>query len=218
MTNYEELSLQYILFLNWIKEDRFEPNPVKILDIGPADVNIEKFLPKNMTIDTLDIGPENNPGLNPSNTYTYIHDLDKMPTKIKDNSYDVVICFETLEHVMYPRKVLKEIKRIAKNNAIIYLSLPNEYNFIQRAYHLFGIKTFCDEPFEIVEKHLHIHKPRFKDIANLFSSEFKIIKTKPIWQTTKLPRVVDRLINIFLIVNPSLFSRALTVKAMNIKK
>lgn len=49
----------------------------------------------------------------------------------KDNSFDLVICTEVLEHFKDPHKVLFEILRIARKNIIV--SVPNEPFFtIQR--------------------------------------------------------------------------------------
>ena len=67
---------------------------------------------------------------NKKHDYNFNLDDGKMP--IKNNSYDVIVCLETLEHTMYPERILLEIKRIAKKNALIFLSMPNDYNFVQR--------------------------------------------------------------------------------------
>src|SRR5579872_4398287 len=41
-----------------------------------------------------------------------------------DNSFDLVICIEVLEHLEYPDRALKELMRVSKKNLI--LSVPNE--------------------------------------------------------------------------------------------
>lgn len=52
-----------------------------------------------------------------------IYDLD-----YKDNSFDVVICSEVLEHIDDPLKGLAELVRVAKNYCV--LSVPNEPLFM----------------------------------------------------------------------------------------
>ena len=42
----------------------------------------------------------------------------------KDNSFDLVVCTEVLEHLNEPEKVLKETLRVSKQNILI--SVPNE--------------------------------------------------------------------------------------------
>jgi ubiquinone/menaquinone biosynthesis C-methylase UbiE len=48
--------------------------------------------------------------------------------KAKDNSYDLVICSEVLEHLERPEDALKEIVRVSKKYVI--LSVPNEPIFM----------------------------------------------------------------------------------------
>lgn len=51
-----------------------------------------------------------------------VGDITKLP--FKNNSYDVVICTEVLEHLKNPRKALKEMIRVSKKYLV--LSVPNE--------------------------------------------------------------------------------------------
>lgn len=48
-------------------------------------------------------------------------DAAKLP--YDDNSFDTICCFETLEHVPDPHRVLQELHRVARRNVI--LSVPN---------------------------------------------------------------------------------------------
>lgn len=45
-----------------------------------------------------------------------------------DNSFDLVICTEVLEHLQYPEKALREIKRVSKRYCLF--SVPNEPFFM----------------------------------------------------------------------------------------
>lgn len=42
----------------------------------------------------------------------------------EDNSFDVVLCLEVLEHLEYPERALKELQRVARKYCIV--SVPNE--------------------------------------------------------------------------------------------
>lgn len=46
----------------------------------------------------------------------------------KDNSFDLVICSEVLEHLVYPDKALEELRRVTRKYAV--LSVPNEPIFM----------------------------------------------------------------------------------------
>jgi ubiquinone/menaquinone biosynthesis C-methylase UbiE len=54
-------------------------------------------------------------------------DAKKLP--FKDNSIDVFIVSEVLEHIDGAKEVAKEIIRTAKDNAIVVISAPNENNW-----------------------------------------------------------------------------------------
>ena len=46
---------------------------------------------------------------------------------LRDDSFDLVVLFEVLEHVMKPEVVLKEISRVLKTNGILFLTVPNRF-------------------------------------------------------------------------------------------
>jgi len=209
---------QYLLAIrnlkNWNKK-------TKLLEIGAGNRTLKKFLPHEITYHSMDFDPEDkNAFFKVKHDYTF--DLDKGKLPIKNNFYDIVVCLETLEHVMYPERVLKEIKRITKINGLLFLSMPNEYNFLQRIYYLLGRKGKMDEPFQTVEKNLHIHKPRKKDILDIFSKHFKILEIDYMWQSrssmnSSLARTVDKFLRKLAKIYPNLFARMVIVKAKNQK-
>ncbi len=182
-----------------------------LLETGCQDEVIRKFIPPNIAYHSLDM--EGNPD--------YKVDLNNQKIPVKDNTFDILVCLETLEHTLYPKRVLSELKRVTKKDGIFVLSMPNDYNFWLRLAYLFEIKSKqTDEPFEIVEKLQHIHKPRVKDILNLFSENFKIIKVIPLWQSKKGSTndffySIDKIINFLAKPFPSLFARLVVVIAKN---
>lgn len=54
---------------------------------------------------------------------TVCADLQKLP--LKSRRFDIILFFETIEHLKNPDRAMKEIIRIAKLNAIVLLSTPN---------------------------------------------------------------------------------------------
>lgn len=183
----------------------------KLLDVG-ADIGLlNDFLPNNIHYTSLDITKNSD----------ISHDLDKFPIPIKNDSYDIIVSLETLEHTLYPDKVMEELKRIAKPNALFLVSMPNEYNFWCRINFLFGRKTMVQEPFKVVEKHLHIQLPRVKDIIKFYSNSLNVEKVNYEWYShtssktnNVLIKLIDRSINTMAKINPSLFARCVVIKGV----
>lgn len=185
---------------------------LKILEVGAQDEVLKKFIPKGMSYETIDM----------YGTPDYKIDLNVENIPVEDNVYDVMICLETLEHTLYPKEIIKELKRVTKKDGLFILSMPNDYNFWLRIYYLFGMKSVCtDEPFEVVTKFQHIHKPRVKDILKFFSERFIILKTIPLWQSRSGTEnnffyKIDKIINFLAKRIPSLFSRLIIVVCKNL--
>ena len=149
MNNHHQLMglNQYKIALDFLPKNN---KKLKLLEVGAQHGILEKFLPENISYLSLDMDENSD----------YDVDLNKEKMPFEDESFDVVVCLEMLEHVLYPSKVIDELKRVLKKDGIMILSMPNEYNFYLRLHYLFGRKiNQIDEPFMIVEKLLHIHKP-----------------------------------------------------------
>jgi 2-polyprenyl-3-methyl-5-hydroxy-6-metoxy-1,4-benzoquinol methylase len=186
----------------------------KLLDVGSCDCDLKNFLTENIEYYSLDCTQE-------YAKHDYIHDLDKFPIPIKDNQFDIIVCLETLEHTLYPDRVMKELLRLGKKDAIFFLSIPNEYNLYCRLNYLFGRKTENQETFQLAEKHLHVQVPRVKDILKFFSQYLKIEKIDYRWlsrtggRSSGLKKSVflflDRIINFLAKIYPSMFARTVVV-------
>lgn len=102
-------------------------SPTSVLEIGVGP-NIFKNIAVSIDIDveTVDIDPDLNPD--------YVASVLKLP--FKDDCYDVVACFQVLEHLTYEdfKKALGEIKRVAKKNVVI--SLPDAKTLWRYTFHL----------------------------------------------------------------------------------
>lgn len=96
-------------------------NPVKVLEIGIGNRFVSKYLKeRKINIVTADINSDLGPDV--------IQDIKDL--SFEDNSFDVVVCFEVLEHNHYNDfcKALSEIFRVTKKNAVI--SLPDSERVI----------------------------------------------------------------------------------------
>lgn len=52
------------------------------------------------------------------------HSAEELP--FESNSFDVVVSFETIEHLEHPEKFLEEISRVVKFNGTVLISCPND--------------------------------------------------------------------------------------------
>jgi len=95
-------------------------------------------------------------------------DIYKLP--YKDNSFDVVICSEVMEHLEDPEKALKELKRVTKK--YLLLSVPNEPFFtIQRIFRGKNVLKLGDHPE-------HIQHWSNKSFEKFVSGQLTIVKVK----------------------------------------
>ena len=103
-------------------------NPQKILDLGCQDGWLERGLRKeNYTnpIVGLDL-----PEVIKNYDYSDIQDFKVIGKNIeegisKEQKYDCVCCFEILEHLIHPYKILKQIREIIEENGILLITTPN---------------------------------------------------------------------------------------------
>jgi len=98
---------------------------------------------------------------------TKIFDFNKFPYPIKKDCYDLIYLSNVLEHLEKPDKVLEELWRISKHNAIIEIIVPyynnkGAFNDMQHL-HYFSDKTFQT----FVERSKKINKNRKFEIKKL---------------------------------------------------
>lgn len=103
-----------------IQSEKLDSEEKMILDIAPQDhEGANKYFIKS-TVQTLDIDQK-------ADT-TYHADITKNNHEIiPDNTFDVIVCTEVLEHTNNPFLAASEMKRILKKGGIILLSVP--FNF-----------------------------------------------------------------------------------------
>lgn len=121
-------------FLNTVVKTTRPLNIETVLDVGCGEgftlarLKKEKIGKSFEGIDNLDesleIAKKIHPDLNIKKG-----DIYKLP--YKDNSFDLVLCTEVLEHLSDPKKAYKELRRVSRK--YVLLSVPNEPFFtIQR--------------------------------------------------------------------------------------
>ena len=72
--------------------------------------------------------------------HTYVCTLDDIP--VPDDSYDLILCTEVLEHVPSPAAVLKEFHRILKTPGTLFITVPQGYGIHGEPYNFFYFTRF----------------------------------------------------------------------------
>lgn len=91
-------------------------------------------------------------------------DLETESLDFEADTFDVVISIEVLEHLRSPDKFLREILRVARNGALVIMSLPNIASFISRIRLLVGLM-----PVAVAADPTHVAFYRQKDIVRLLA-------------------------------------------------
>lgn len=95
--------------------------------------------------------------------------MDAYDLKFKDKEFDVVFLGETFEHLIDPRRVLKQIRRVLKDDGYLIITTPNFVSLRNRIRTLFG---YQNDDF-----YLHIKVCTRKTLEGLLSDAgFKIEK------------------------------------------
>lgn len=98
-------------------------------------------------------------------------DFNEFPYPLEDNQFDYILVHSVLEHCLFPRKVLEELRRVCRNGANIEITVPyiNSRSATADIEHcsFFSRWSFKD----IGEVHLH-------DKEGIQQQKFKVIKNK----------------------------------------
>lgn len=104
--------------------NKFKNKPGKVLDIGASSGGMLEVFFENGW-DVLGVEPSKKATKLANEKGFKVINKPFEEVTIKDESIDVVILNHTLEHVKNPVRVLKKVKKILKNNGIVYVDVPN---------------------------------------------------------------------------------------------
>jgi len=150
------------LFAEWIGTNK------KVLDLGGRDGTLTKhFIEKNyVTLADID-----------ENALQYAKNNYKVETikvdlnqslPFQDNSFDVVVMAEVLEHLPYPSITLGEIRRVLKTNGKFIGNLPLAYHLKDRWQIIRGRRLLISgDP-------THLQFLSYEDVKKLMSKFFNI--------------------------------------------
>jgi len=111
------------------------------------------------------------------------------------DTFDVIICFETIEHVSNQHVVIRELKRVLKNDGVLIISTPEKKKYsddknFKNPYH---VKEFYEQEFkDFIKKHfknanfLHqymsygscIHYENKVEVNEIISGNYSLVQKK----------------------------------------
>ena len=144
--------------------------PKTILEIGIGSGFVSSILQNYCDVITADINVKNKPDV--------VIDITEINnfSKFDDNSFDLIIICEVLEHVPYYiiDDILRELKRITKKYVLI--SIPNQKNFINLTLFKYGYERALFKPLLfLVNSFSKLLNSIGKTLSNI---HFKIKKRK----------------------------------------
>jgi ubiquinone/menaquinone biosynthesis C-methylase UbiE len=161
---------------------RLTPN--NVLEIGVGNKTVSNYLRQSgIKIDTCDFDEELEPD--------HVADIRNLP--FKDNTYDVVIAYEIIEHIPWVdvAKALQELRRVSKRYVLISIPHPSiEFELIFKFPHIgrilrrpflhlfFGIPYFFAETRKTSNHYWEMGRKNYpaKKMRSAFGGYFKILK------------------------------------------
>ena len=111
----------------------------KILSVGCGSGNDIWYLADDNFVTGLDYSIGGLSVGKKHNIHGVISDLNFSPLlPFEDDSFDIVICKDILEHILDPLFVLQEARRIVKSDGYIVISVPNHFHLPSRIRILLG--------------------------------------------------------------------------------
>ena len=124
----------------------------KILDFGCGDARYKEIISRKNSYTGVDVKISGHPEDNKN--YDMLWDNNKLP--FLDESFDVVVCTEVLEHVEELNITIQELRRVLKKGGLMFITMPfiwaeHEKPYDFRRFTSFGIKkVFTDYGFNII--------------------------------------------------------------------
>lgn len=109
---------------------------------------------------------------------TFIQGDAEKKIKLPDKSFDVLVCSQTLEHVAHPEAIMENMKRLAKKNARIVISVPNEIFMLRVKTFLknIGVINWLFPGIETKTSEWHLQVFTHEMVKELVAKDFEIVE------------------------------------------
>lgn len=187
--NARELSIERGKYVRSIINQRLQTKNLTVLDLGSGEGGTCKVFSEDNFVVSFDLSLIRLQRQKDDNSFLSKINGTALQLPFKDNSFDLIIIQDVIEHLTDINLFYNEIKKILKPNGTIYLSTPNKFsvfNFISDPH--FGLPIVSILKRKSIKKYFlkFFRKNDYSrnDIAellsleqlqNLFKKEFKII-------------------------------------------
>ena len=147
-----ESSPRIQVVLEWVKKNK----PERILDVGCGPAYLAKLIKRNQLKVYVDGIDASSVAIEHAKKYLDRYwqiDIDTENLPVADESYDAIVCLETIEHVYDIHHALFEIGRVLKVSGKVLISVPN---LAYWRYRLQLLRGQVPHPVVTDEKHLHV--------------------------------------------------------------
>jgi ubiquinone/menaquinone biosynthesis C-methylase UbiE len=136
------------------------PLRAKVLDVGCGVGRLARLMRDQREVDVtgLDFSSWALEQLRKEGFKTVLSSLPDIP--LPDNTFDMVIATEVIEHLDHPDKTLLQMVRVVRPDGLIMCSVPDD----------------TLHPHEILEHQQSFDRERLRDLLSRFSNEVEIIK------------------------------------------
>lgn len=151
---------------------------------------IEKFLSKhlkNKKKKILDFGGDsgkNTPFVDDKNSKVFVYDISNNETikkvqkvdkkELNKYDYDLIVCAQVLEHLSFPKKIIKDIKKYGTNDTLFYFEVPFERLILEHKKSSFLYKRHWHEHINFFTKKSLCTLLEKEDLEVLETKKFKI--------------------------------------------
>ncbi|WP_426328037.1 class I SAM-dependent methyltransferase [Pedobacter sp. R-06] len=140
----------------------------RVLDIGCGAGDNAKILKgQNHFIDGITLSDAEKKIADQYFENVYIFDLENgLPSEVKNNHYDYILCSHVLEHIAFPEKLLKDLEEItSKQETKILVALPNIMYYKTRIKIALGNFDYTDDG---IMDYTHLRWYTIKSAKKLF--------------------------------------------------
>ena len=121
----------------------------KILEVGCRSGNLTQFYHEGNEVVGIDVDRNALVEFEKRlNLKTHWVDVDSEDLPFDDETFDIVVFSEVMEHLRFPQKALSEISRVLRKDGQLIGSVPNAFRLRNRW------RFLCGQPFESDPSHL----------------------------------------------------------------
>ncbi|MDH4220171.1 MAG: class I SAM-dependent methyltransferase [Candidatus Aminicenantes bacterium] len=128
--------------------------------------------------------------------------MDAQRMGFKEHSFQVVTCFELIEHIPNPDLLFSELRRIVKSDGVLFLTTPNRVMRLLPLQRPWNPEHLCEYTVRSLRRHLRNHFPFF-EIFGIYGEPKINEYYRKIWKKNPLQvyfgwtaRIMDRLTSV----------------------